>query len=344
MRERLRAYDAFRWATDFLTALDRVKAQQGRLETRSLTPKLAKEVARQYRSARQRMLLLDYDGTLVPLAPLPHLAAPDAEILELLGRLAAAPDAAVYLISGRDRQRLSEWFLDPRLHLIAEHGAWIRSAGTEWRMLKPLASEWKETLKPILSVYVDRLPGSMVEEKEYSLAWHYRNADGELGPLRAKELMDDLVQYTANFDVQVLEGKKVVEIRNAGVNKGIAALQCLNEVQPDCVLAIGDDQTDEELFRALPDSAVTIRVGWPFSLADYTLNDPTEVRQFLRELAAGPSVEAAEPPAASLSLWASLWRHWRNRVHSADQEANRADNPRKGASASPSFPSARPNS
>ena len=175
--------------------------------------------------------------------------------------------------------------------LIAEHGAWIREPGSTgsgprsaaseaagWELIKPLSHSWKAQLLPRLRLYADRVPGSFVEEKEFSLAWHYRKADPELGAYRAKELIDDLVQFTANFDVQILEGKKVVEIRNSGVNKGMAALHCQKLYRPEFFLAIGDDQTDEDLFKAMPDDSYTIRVGLSISYADYCLQNYQEVQ------------------------------------------------------------------
>jgi trehalose 6-phosphate synthase/phosphatase len=132
---------------------------------------------------------------------------------------------------------------------------------------------------------VDRLTGSFLEEKEYSIAWHYRNADPELGNQRAKELIDTLVHYTANLDVQVLEGKKVIEVRCAGVNKGTAALACLNSIHPDFTVAIGDDVTDEDLFRAMPQDVFTIRVGMKSSYAGYNVRDYVEVRGLLEDMA-----------------------------------------------------------
>src|SRR5207253_8337283 len=83
----------------------------------------------------------------------------------------------------------------------------------------------------VLEMFTDRLPGSFVEEKEFSYAWHYRAADPEQGPIRAKELLDDLVDFTASIDVQVLQGSKVIEVKSAGVNKGTAGLYWLSKVQ-----------------------------------------------------------------------------------------------------------------
>ena len=153
-------------------------------------------------------------------------------------------------------------------------------------MLKAMTADWKERVRPILQLYVDRLPGALLEEKEFSLAWHYRRADPEQASQRAKELVDDLAGYTRNIDVQVFEGNKVIEIRNAGVNKGSAAMEWLTNYSPDFILGIGDDWTDEDLFRALPPAAFSVRVGVANTGARYYLGNPAAVRRMLRELSA----------------------------------------------------------
>jgi trehalose 6-phosphate synthase/phosphatase len=284
MQERLRVYDAQHWVTNFLGALRRTKSRQGRLATSHLSGSACDSIVERHRKAKNRLILLDYDGTLVPFAPQPQLAVPDASLLVLLRALQATPGQAVYLISGRDRGTLTSWFAELPIQIIAEHGAWLRTANGDWGLLKPLGFEWKEQLRPLLELYVDRVPGSLLEEKDFSLAWHYRLADPELGILRAKELIDDMVSYTANFDVQVLEGKKVVEIRNSGVNKGAAARHVLLRAEPDFLFAAGDDLTDEELFRALPATAVTVRVGGLHSHATFRVADHLELRAILERL------------------------------------------------------------
>lgn len=284
MQDRLRVYGAQQWVANFLGALRRTKAQQGKLATLHLVGPACEAVVKRYRAAKQRLLLLDYDGTLVPFAPQPQLASPDPELLELLRNLQAIDGVSLFLISGRDRGTLEAWFDGLPIQIVAEHGAWLRDNGGGWALLKPLRFEWKEQIRPLVELYVARVPGSLLEEKDFSLAWHYRRSDPELGILRAKELIDDVVSYTANFDVQVLEGKKVVEIRNSGVNKGAAARHCLAKHDADFILAAGDDQTDEELFRALPAEAVTVRVGQTPSHATYRVDDHVELRRLLTRL------------------------------------------------------------
>ena len=296
LQDRLQRYNVVRWADDFVQALVSTQKTEAARQARLLTGKASISMLQQYRDAKRRTLLLDYDGTLVPFSSEPKLAQPDAELIELLGALGSDPVNHVTIISGRPRRTLEEWVGHLPISLIAEHGVWLRNQGGDWRMLKTMTTGWKERVRPILQLYVDRLPGALLEEKEFSLAWHYRRADPEQAPLRAKELLDDLAGYTRNIDVQVFEGNKVIEIRNSGVNKGTAGLEWLKQFQPDFVLGIGDDWTDEDLFRALPPTAFSVRVGLANTSARYYLSGPATVRKMLRELSEIPreTVVAAE--------------------------------------------------
>jgi trehalose 6-phosphate synthase/phosphatase len=231
--------------------------------------------------------LLDYDGTLVPFVEDPRLAQPDSELIELFRGLAAVAGNEVVTVSGRPRRDLEEWFGQLPVALIAEHGVWLRPRGGQWRMLKPITTEWKDRVRPILQVYVDRLPGAWLEEKEFSLAWHYRRADPEQAARRSRELLDALAGVTRIIDVQVLEGNKVLEVRNTEVSKGTAAVEWLRPLGAEFVLAIGDDWTDEDLFRALPTTAYSVRVGLAQTAARYYVNSHTAVRRLLGALVGG---------------------------------------------------------
>jgi trehalose 6-phosphate synthase/phosphatase len=285
LQERLRRYDVIRWAEDFVQAMLSTQKTEAARRARALTGRIQSTLVQQHRVAEKRALLLDYDGTLVPFVADPKLAKPDAELMELLGALAAAAGNQVVIVSGRPRRDLEEWFGSLPIALIAEHGVWLRPKGGEWRMLKLITTDWKERVRPILQVYVDRLPGALLEEKEFSLAWHYRKADPDQASLRAQELLDDLSGFTRNIDVQVLEGNKVLEVRNMGVSKGSAATEWLGGQETDFILAIGDDWTDEDLFRALPPTAYSVRVGLAQTAAKYHLGSHMAVRGLLRQLA-----------------------------------------------------------
>lgn len=298
LQERLRRYDVNRWADDFVQSMLSSQKTEAARRARILTGKAQATLVQQYRLSQSRALLLDYDGTLVPFADTPKSAPPDPELLELIAGLAGNHLNNLVIISGRPRVDLEAWFGSLPIALIAEHGMWLRKKGEDWRQLKTTALGWKDRVRPILQLYVDRLPGALLEEKEFSLAWHYRRADPELASQRAQELIDDLSGYTRNIDVQVLEGNKVIEIRNTGVNKGTAALEWLGPNHPEFVLGIGDDWTDEDLFRALPETACSIRVGVAKTAARYHLGSHTTVRRLLREM--GDSVSQSRRESAAM--------------------------------------------
>ncbi|NPA97302.1 MAG: trehalose-phosphatase, partial [Crenarchaeota archaeon] len=257
MRERIRRYNVYRWADDFMDRLRDVKREQQKLRARVITPEVATRIVSDFARSSSRLLLLDYDGTLVPLAESPDRASPDPELLSLLARLSAIENTEVVIISGRDRESLDRWFGDIDINLVAEHGAWIKMRGKSWEPIEPLRKEWKKEIRRILEVYVDRTPGSFIEEKEYSIAWHYRKVQAELGEVRAKELKDILLSLVASHKLEVLEGDKVIEIRIAGIGKGKAALKFLRMRSWSFILAAGDDWTDEEMFAVLPPEAYT---------------------------------------------------------------------------------------
>jgi trehalose 6-phosphate synthase/phosphatase len=299
LQERLKRYDINRWAEDFIQGMvETQSAEEGR-RARALTGRALSNVVDRFRDASTRALLLDYDGTLVPFSDTPNLAKPDSALLELLKALAAEPANDVVIVSGRQRSDLESWFGELPIGLIAEHGVWMRPKGSDWQPLKSIAPEWKNRVRPILQLHVDRLPGALLEEKEFSLAWHFRRADPEQSFMRARELLDDLADYTRNIDVQVLEGNKVLEVRRTNVTKGTAALDWLATVKPEFVLAVGDDWTDEDLFRAMPPDAVTVRVGVARTAAAYHIGSHTAVRRLLRELCQKQAGPSATSPALS---------------------------------------------
>jgi trehalose 6-phosphate synthase/phosphatase len=287
MQKRLKRYNVLRWGTDFVETLASVKETQAELAVKKLTKETQKKLIAGYRQCDNSIIMLDYDGTLVPFAEKPQKAKPDQELLDMLDSLRKEEENEVVLVSGRDKGTLDKWFGDRGLNLIAEHGVWIKDRGTDWQTIEPLRDDWKEQMRPILEWYEDRTPGSFIEEKGFSLVWHYRKADPGLASLRARELKDELLQLTANLNLGILEGSKVIEIKSVGIDKGRAALHWLSQKKWDFILAIGDDWTDEDLFAVLPESAYSIKVGVSPSKAKFNLGSVQEVRALIHRLAKG---------------------------------------------------------
>ena len=187
----------------------------------------------------------------------------------------------MYLISGRDKDTFSRWFLHKKYNMIVEHGVWISQKGEEFKLLEQVKNDWMDKIRPVLESFVDRSPGTFIEEKNYSLAWHYRNTDPDFGNKRATELTTVLTSLIANDNLSVLSGNKVLEIKNSGVNKGRAAMRVFAEDDYDFIFAIGDDWTDEYMFEELPDTAVTVKVGMQKTQAKYFIKNTKRVREVL---------------------------------------------------------------
>jgi len=285
MQERLQRYDVIRWASDFLHTVQALSREKERVLVKALGDDGRRQLARDFTAARKRMLFLDYDGTMIPFADEPRQAAPDEALLKTLKNLSHRPDTSVVIISGRDRETLEKWFGGVGAGLVAEHGIWIRRARGSWELAAVSATDWKPQVLPLITMYTDGVPGSFIEEKEFSIAWHYRKADPELASIRAIELIDELVEFTSNINVHVLHGNKVVELRNAGADKGTAAKHLLASGSCDFIFAIGDDWTDEDLFKALPGTAYTIKVGFGSSFARFSVKSHQEARALIESLA-----------------------------------------------------------
>jgi trehalose 6-phosphate synthase/phosphatase len=284
MQKRLRRYDVEQWANEFMDKLLSTKKLQREMEEKGLTSEMQRKLASDFQDSDKALLLLDYDGTLVPFSAKPMEAMPGAKLLRLLKKFTKNPGTEVVLISGRDKDTLESWFGSLDVGLVAEHGVWIKEKDGEWETIETLTSSWKEEVHPILESWVDRTPGSFIEEKEFSLVWHYRKANPRLGELRARELMNNLSDITANLNLQVLEGSKVVEVKNTDINKGRTASRWISREKWDFILALGDDWTDEDTFKALPSTAWSIKVGFGASAARFSLSSPSKVTSLLRKM------------------------------------------------------------
>jgi len=187
----------------------------------------------------------------------------------------------VVINTGRDKETIGKWLGHLPIEFAAEHGVWTKK-GKKWVKNPGLRNNWKPDVESVLESMVERTPGSFIEHKDYSLAWHYRRIDKELGAKRIREFRDVLAYLTSNLDLQVLEGNKVIEIKNAGVSKGQATLGWSNAKEWDFIFAIGDDHTDEDTFKALPDTAFTVKVGDAKSAARFNIGSVEHVRSLLK--------------------------------------------------------------
>jgi len=288
MRHRLETHDIHHWVRQFFQRLKEVQHTSHSLEVKFLDATNRSRLIADFSRAHSRLLILDYDGTLVPFADEPGGATPDKELLVMLEQLSSREENQIVILSGRDKHSLERWLGHLNVTLVAEHGGWSRPAGDlNWTStFKPDSDGWKKDIRPLLELFVGRIPGSLIEEKDFSLVWHYRKAEIDSVEAAARELLDTLSNFSSNLNLQVLPGNKTIEVRVLGISKGSFYTQSFAAAVHDFLLAIGDDWTDEDLFAVLPPTAYSIRVAPRISKARFNVKSVLEVRFLLGKLAA----------------------------------------------------------
>ncbi|KAL2466665.1 hypothetical protein Adt_42516 [Abeliophyllum distichum] len=322
----LRTHDVAFWSRSFLQDMERTCADHFSkrcwgiglgfgFRVVALDPNFRKlsvdDIVAAYCRSKSRAILLDYDGTLMP--PTSIIKTPSSQIISILNRLCGDPNNTVFMVSGRGRESLSSWFSPcKKLGLAAEHGYFFRWPQHEDWETYGQSSEfgWMQLAEPVMKSYTEATDGSEIERKESSLVWHYQDADPGFGFAQAKEILDHLESVLANEPVAVKSGQFIVEVKPQGVSKGIVAEKIFTSMaekgkQPDFVLCIGDDRSDEDMFEIIG-SAVSRRilpyntevfactVGQKPSKAKYYLDDTPEVVTMLESVA-----EASDSPVSS---------------------------------------------
>ncbi len=278
MRKHIQNHNVFRWSHDFLSAFNDRIMNRPEVETDlPLQPFITA-----FTDARKRLLLVDFDGTLAPIVNNPAEARPTEMLQSILMNLAETSD--VVIISGRNRSFLDKTFTGIPVYLVAEHGAFLKKPDQPWQRLDLSTDNWVEPVRSIMNHFVDRSPGSFIEGKETAIAWHYRMADSEEAEGQAIDLAAQLRRMSSPISLTVIQGNKVVEVKPAQHSKGTIA-QAIAEQKPyDFIISIGDDATDEDMFRQLPNWAYTLKVGSGMSFARYRLARQQDVETLLQRM------------------------------------------------------------
>jgi trehalose 6-phosphate synthase/phosphatase len=281
MKKRVIKYDAKYWAESFIRDLT---AERDKEDILVDTKEISLEVIRPFIDVKNIAFFLDYDGTLAELKKKPADALPNEEIKDLFSCLEARKHIDVYIISGRKKEDMDQWFSRYDFSLIAEHGYFYKQRNTsDWIVSDPKADlSWKDQIIEIFEHYTGMTPGSFVEEKTSSVVWHYRNSDPEFGSWKANQLVAELYEMLCNLPVEIHHGKKIVEVSSNQINKGMVLEHFIFVNQYDGVLCAGDDETDESMFRIRDDKIISINIGNnPKTTAKFHIANPKAFRNFL---------------------------------------------------------------
>jgi trehalose 6-phosphate synthase/phosphatase len=282
MKDRVIKYDASYWADSFIQDLLTASETGGRVPD---TKELSSAVINRMSAAEKLGLFLDYDGTLADLKPEPSAALPDDEIDALFAKLVRTKPADVFIISGRTRKDMDQWFSRYAFNLVAEHGYYYKHYNaSEWIEIDSRADlSWKNQIIDIFQLYTGMTPGSFIEEKTSSVVWHYRNSDPEFGSWKARQLVAELYEMLSNLPVEIHHGKKIVEVGSIHINKGRMLEHFMMMNKYDTVICAGDDETDESMFRVHAENIISIKIGQEDTAAKFRVSGPKAFRAFLAQ-------------------------------------------------------------
>ena len=279
MQKRLRRYTVQRWANEFMRALNSVIKID---DTHTIKIETAQKIniKKSFENSSKRLIIIDYDGTLVEFNENPELAIPDENLINLIKDLNKKTDTHVAIVSGRDKKFLNKWFGKIPITLIAEHGHYQKVNNEDWTNKLKVSNLWMEDLIPLFETFTDRTPGTFIEKKKNSLVWHYRKSDPELASDRVVEFKTVLTSLISE-ELQVLDLNKAIEIISVRINKGVAISELFKN-NYDFIICMGDDISDEYMFNTLPEDSFSIKVGNKNTNAKYYIQNPLEVRKLLK--------------------------------------------------------------
>lgn len=283
MQKRISRQDVKKWAKDFVEELLDIKTRNREILQKVVGKRQLNQIKKAYDDADSRLILLDYDGTLAPFVRKPEDAVPSDKVIELLKKMSSDSKNKVVINSGRNHQILDKWFEGLDLDFAAEHGMFYKE-NNKWHKNLTEDIVWDEEILNIIQHAIDKTPRSFMEQKEASLVWHYRNVDVWLAELRSQQLVNALIGPCSRLNLQIVPGNKVVEIKPPDFTKGSEVLRLMENHNYDFILAIGDDTTDEDMFRVLPPDGVSVKVGNFSQAAKYRIPLQSSVIPFLNNL------------------------------------------------------------
>jgi trehalose 6-phosphate synthase/phosphatase len=292
LRHRILEYDNVMWAKSFMDAWYPL-TKTNPVSSHQLVGQERIKLVKRLKESQRKFLFLDYDGTLTPIVSRPELAVPSDETLEDLIRLSELPGMTVTIVTGRPKEFCEQYFTKLPINIIAEHGAhfWLTEEKVwECQAVTEEFYELKPEILKLLELYTRCLPGSHIEEKDLSLVWHYRLAEQTFGRTLAMELSEAMVQLLQKTSYSVFHGKKNLDIRPVSANKGRAVEHFLNRKNwssSEPFVTIGDDKTDEDMYKIYSEFNCSIHVGRSSSIASYSLKSSVDVNLLLKEMISG---------------------------------------------------------
>lgn len=244
-------------------------------------------VREKYNAAERRLIIVDYDGVLVPEQRRPGFVIPSKDTKATIKLLGSDPQNTVMLMSGRDRHHMELHWSPLDIVLVAEHGAQFRDRSMAWHSLFDIDDEWMDSVDAAMQTLPFEYDGSFLERRTHSIAWHFMPSTPTIQDI--PQIIDAIRALPQHNSFEVYQLSDRVELAPRGVDPGSFMARWIGGRRFDLVIAVGAGRMEESLFRILTRDAVTVSVSPAMtSTARYSLKGQTDVVPFLRSL---PGIE-----------------------------------------------------
>lgn len=284
------------WFGELLARLDQAYEEQNKRDQTSVPRLSMPGVVARYEQSKRRLFLLDYEGTLVNWGPVNQIIPVSPQrTLDVLNDVLLDERNIVYVMSGRRPEELDGVFRTVNnLGLIAENGCFLRDCGSEeWVELTDSehVEDWKASVRPLMTYFLERTPGTEIEERHCSLLFHYDGAeDVETASRQASACASHVNDACEAQHVHALAVDGSIIVESTDYNKATAAQRVFDGLQArpaagsdkgavDFLMVVGDGREDEKVFkwanrlrkRGTVDNIVTVSIGNRSTEAEATL-------------------------------------------------------------------------
>lgn len=243
------------------------------------------DLTSKYKAAQQRLIILDYDGVLVPIASHPGLTVPSAEVVKTIRNLERDKRNTVVLVSNRDTAYYEKYLLDTNIVLVAENGSLHHQPGHTWKSVFKYNSSWIAKVAPALNELSSRYEGTFVQRRKTSLAWYYSTAKNKIAFSELRQVTTAIRALVNSNEFSVYHGDGFIELYTKGIDAGSFIARWIGGREYDFIMSIAESRLDESMFGLFTQSAFLIRVcSGGFTHANYTLDKQEEVLPLLSHL------------------------------------------------------------
>lgn len=238
------------------------------------------DIASTYSAANQRLIILDYDGVIVPVVSHPGLTIPTTDVLSCIHQLCNDSKNNVVIVSNRDTEHLDKYWSDSGATMVAENGAFYKHPGEAWSTVFTQSSDWIDRITPVMNALSFQFEGTFIDRKATSISWHYGAAKNEISDVDLAQIAAAIKASSQTREFALHIGQQQMELTTRGIDVGSFIAKWIGSKNFDFILAIGEAQTDHNLFGLFTDGSFTIRVC-PTLLSNARYNVKTHSDAFL---------------------------------------------------------------